>query len=178
LQILESKILKLRAPELKDLELLYKWENDTSIWEVSNTIVPFSKYILKKYIENCHFDIYQTRQLRLMIDLKNENGIIETIGSIDLFDFDPYNYRAGIGILISEDKFKQKGYATEALKILIDYSKDILQLHQLFCNITTDNEASIKLFKNAGFSVVGKKIDWIKTKNGWKDECVLQLIFN
>ncbi len=178
MQILQSKILKLRAPELKDLEILYKWENDTSVWEVSNTIVPFSKYILEKYIENCHFDIYQTKQLRLMIDLKKENNTVETIGSIDLFDFDPFNNRAGIGVLISEDKNKQQGFASEALKLLVEYCKHTLQLHQLFCNITSDNEGSIKLFRNAGFNIVGTKKDWIKTNRGWKDEAILQLIFN
>ncbi len=66
----------LRAPEPGDLNLLYKWENDPGIWQVSNTITPFSKYILEKYIETAHMDIYQVKQLRLMIDVKSKNQAI------------------------------------------------------------------------------------------------------
>lgn len=175
---LENNIIKLRALEPSDIELLYQWENDPEVWFVSNTIAPFSKYILKKYIENSHLDIYQTRQLRLMIDLKSNQSDApnRTIGSIDLFDFDPFHNRAGVGVLISDKEYRKKGFATEALKILIQYSFKVLKLHQLYCNITIDNEASLTLFQSQGFEVIGRKKDWVKTNSGWIDEYILQLI--
>jgi diamine N-acetyltransferase len=170
---LESELIKLRAPEIKDLDLLYKWENDTLIWIISGTVTPFSRLILKKYLHTAHQDIYQAKQLRLMIDSKNT---LQTIGTIDLFDFDPVNARAGVGILIGEDKERQKGNASEALRILIDYSFDILHLHQLYCNITSDNIGSLKLFQHNGFEIAGRKKEWIRIKEGWTDELLLQLI--
>ena len=103
MKALEGKLIQLRAPEPEDLECLYRWENDTEIWQVSNTLTPFSRYILKNYIESAHLDIYETRQLRFMIDaLSNGSEAKKTIGTIDLFDFEPYHNRAGIGILIGE----------------------------------------------------------------------------
>ncbi len=143
--MLENNIIKLRALEPSDIDLLYKWENDISVWRVSNTLAPFSKYIIKQYIENSHFDIYQTKQLRLIIDLKSGEELIP-IGCIDLFDFEPFHNRAGIGILIADSEYRGKSYASEALDLLIKYSFEILNLHQLYCNITVDNEASLKLF--------------------------------
>ncbi|MBE9468586.1 MAG: GNAT family N-acetyltransferase [Bacteroidetes bacterium] len=173
--MLESKNIKLRALESSDIDLLYEWENNTDIWTISNTLNPFSKHILKQYLENSHLDIYQTKQLRLIIDLKT-NDINIPIGTIDLFDFDPYHLRAGIGILIYSEENRKKGYATEALQSLIDYSFKHLGLHQLFCNIASDNMKSINLFTNVGFNIVGEKKDWIKANSKWINEYLLQLI--
>ncbi len=173
---LENELVRLRALEPEDLDYLYIWENDTSAWQVSNTITPFSRYVLKQYLEHSHLDIYETKQLRLMIELNNEKAEeTKVIGCIDLFNFDPYNLRAGVGILIANQSDRQKGYANEALKVLIHYAFTTLNLHQLYCNITTDNEASIKLFANNGFKINGTKSDWIKCAGGWKAEYFLQL---
>lgn len=166
----------LRAPEPEDLELLYLWENDPEIWQVSNTITPFSKYILRQYIENSHLDIYQTRQLRLMIDVRENESTLKTIGSIDLFDFDPYHHRAGVGVLIGDKTNRNRGYATMALKQLIDYCFGTLQLHQLYCNITVGNEDSLRLFEKCGFAITGRKTDWIRQGSIYAEELLLQLI--
>jgi diamine N-acetyltransferase len=168
----------LRAPEPADINHLYKWENDPEIWKVSNTITPFSKYILEKYIENAHLDIYQIKQLRLMIDVKSSQSPVRTIGTVDLFDFDPYHQRAGVGILIGDKSDRNQGYATEALKKFIFYCFKTLQLHQLFCNITVGNTESLRLFKKCGFKVTGRKADWIRTTEGFLEEMMLQLINN
>ena len=171
--MLENKLIKLRALEPDDIDLIYKWENNTDIWRVSNTLTPYAKHIIKAYIESAHLDIYQTKQLRLIIETNNL-----PIGTIDLFDFDPYNLRAGVGILIAEDKDKQKGYATNSLNLFIDYAFKTLGLHQLYCNISESNIASLKLFKNAGFEIIGLKKDWNKTINGFENEFILQKINN
>jgi diamine N-acetyltransferase len=165
----------LRALEPGDIDILYQWENDPEIWHVSNTITPFSRYILEKYIENSHLDLYQMKQLRLMIDIK-ENNRFRSIGAIDLFDFDPYHNRAGVGILIGNKSDRKKGYATTALNKFIDYSFKTLQLHQLYCNITTGNNDSLELFIKCGFRITGRKTDWIKSPAGYLEEVVLQLI--
>lgn len=168
--------INLRAPELSDLDLLYHWENNREIWKVSNTLTPFSKYLLQKYIENSHLDIYQTKQLRLMIDLIEDSKIIKTIGAIDLFDFDPYHNRAGIGILIGDKTERGKHYASQSIMEIINYAFNTLGLHQLYCNISEDNVKSINLFKKHGFEICGEKKQWLKIKGGYLNEIMLQLI--
>ena len=174
---LKNKNISLRAPEPEDLELLYEWENNTSVWQAGNTTSPFSKYILKQFIENSHKDIYETRQQRFMIDLQSKTPV-QTIGTIDLFDYDPFHERAGIGILIMNKEFRQIGYASEALQALVNYSFEILRLHQLFANVEVENTASLKLFEKHGFRITGEKKEWNKTPAGRKDEYFLQLINN
>ncbi len=174
---LENNAIKLRAPEPADVDLLYSWENNMEIWKVSNTITPFSKYVLKKYIETSHLDIWESKQLRLVIEAKTQSSLMHVpVGLIDLFDFDPFHLRAGVGVLIASKQHRQKGYATEALKLLTRYAFETLQLHQLYCNIAQSNKVSMQLFENAGFKVVGVKRDWLKDVDGWTNEVMLQVI--
>ncbi len=173
MQILENQSIRLRALEPEDLKLLYKWENDSTIWEVSHCQKPFSLFVLKQYLESSHLDIYESKQVRLVIELKKCK---EAIGLIDLFDFDPFHNRAGVGILLHDKLHRQQGFASEALETLIDYCFKSLQLHQLYCNITTSNQASIDLFCSKGFKITGTKKQWIKSIDGWKDEHFLQIV--
>ncbi|MFP4525902.1 MAG: GNAT family N-acetyltransferase [Bacteroidales bacterium] len=175
--ILEAQNINLRAVEPTDAELIYEWENDTSIWYAGNTIEPFSRHVIEQYAKNAQYDLIQSKQLRLMIDLKSESpGEQKTIGSIDLFDINMIHQRAGVGILIHKKNHRQKGYAYEALQTIIKYAKDVLFLHQLYCNIDFDNSPSIKLFEKAGFKQTGIKKEWIRTEQGWKDEYFYQII--
>ena len=164
--------ISLRAIEPEDIELLYTWENDPEIWEVSHTLVPYSKYILALYIKNADKDIYESKQLRLMIDTIEGN----TVGAIDLFDFDPHHSRVGIGLLIYNHEDRSKGYASSALKLLISYCFGKLNIHQLYANIESGNKISLQLFEKHGFKICGTKKEWLRTDSGWKDELLLQLI--
>jgi len=170
---LKGTNIYLRALEPEDLEFVYAIENNELVWEVSNTETPYSRFLIRQYLENAHQDIYEAKQLRLAICLNNSQ---EAIGLIDLFDFDPKNNRAGVGILINDAQNRNKGIGSEALALIVDYSFEQLQLHQLYANIGTDNEISIQLFTKFGFQKIGIKKDWIKVNNRYKDELLFQLI--
>lgn len=165
--------IKLRAVEPQDIDCIFKWENNHTLWHLSNTLIPFSRFDLEQYVMNADKDIYQIKQLRLMIEHTDEESI--TIGCIDLFDFDPINKRAGIGILI-DDNEQNKGYASTALELIIEYAFNTLNLHQLYCNIEEDNKKSLNLFKKKHFQEIGVKKDWNLRNNKWINEYSLQLI--
>ena len=174
--MLKNEITYLRALEPDDIDYLYKWENDPNIWEVSITNTPYSKYTLAKYIaETASLDIYEAKQLRLVI-VETKTEIPS--GLIDIFDFDPANMRAGVGIAINEAKQRGKKLADNALKLLIEYCFDVLHLHQLYCNIAVTNKPSINLFEKNGFIKCGHLKHWHLNRNGWSDEYILQLIKN
>ncbi len=173
MHILENKRILLRALEPEDLDVLYKWENDSSIWHLSSTITPFSKYTLKKYIEQAHQDIFEAKQLRLIIQQKQDSSII---GAVDLFDYDPVHHRAGVGILIGNPEDRNQGYGTEVLQTLREYAFGTLSMKQLYCNICEDNEESLNLFIKQGYVITGHKKDWIKKGDKWLSEYFLQLV--
>ena len=101
---------------------------------------------------------------------------MKPVGAIDLFDFEPYHLRAGVGVLVYKSDDRNKGYATDALEALSNYSFNVLGLKQLYANITADNNSSIHLFEKSGFKMVGIKKEWVKVPSGWKDEILFQKI--
>ena len=169
---LQTESILLRAIEPSDIDSIYKWENDTDVWKISNTIAPYSRFVLEQYLLNAHQELQTSKQLRLIVCLNDATPI----GTIDLFEFDPQHSRAGIGIMIRETA-QQKGYATEALQLFIEYSFNVLLVNQLFCNIGSQNEKSLNLFKKMGFEVIGLKKQWNKiSQNNFEDEWMLQLL--
>ncbi|MGL4582679.1 MAG: GNAT family N-acetyltransferase [Flavobacterium sp.] len=164
----------LRALEPEDLEFIYQIENNVDLWKVSNTITPYSRFLIRQYLENAHLDIYEVKQLRLVIcNIDTE----EALGLIDLFEFDPKNNRAGVGIVIQSPDDRGKGSGSEALELVINYSREVLGLHQLYANISVDNQPSLKLFEKNGFTLVGIKKDWERVGNVYIDEALYQLLF-
>jgi len=172
MQKLKGDKCYLRALEMDDLNFLYQLENDSSIWEISGTVTPYSKHVLRKYLENAHRDIYDVKQLRLVICQSDGN----TIGLIDLFDFDPKNHRAGIGIVILNSDQRNHGVGSEALNLLIDYAFSSLDVRQLYANVSITNAASVHLFEKLGFIAAGIKKDWIFSEGKFIDEILFQKI--
>lgn len=174
MQRLEAEDIYLRALEPEDLEFIYQIENNLELWEVSNTQTPYSRFLIRQYLENAHQDIYEAKQLRLVICAKKTD---EVYGLIDLFDYDPKNARAGVGIIIQHEKDRMKGVGSQALKIVIDYACQHLLLRQIYVNIAVDNTSSKMLFHKFGFVEIGVKKQWNRIGNVYKDEVMYQLIF-
>ncbi|MFN4234670.1 MAG: GNAT family N-acetyltransferase [Bacteroidia bacterium] len=171
--LLESENIKLRVLEPEDADIIYAWENNPENWQVSHTQIPFSKYTIEQYVNSIQ-DIYSTKQLRFIICKKNENN--KPIGCIDLFDFEPFHNRAGVGILIANKEERGKGYASQALSLLKEYAFKTLCLTQLFCDVAVSNEKSFELFTNNGFVVVGIKKAWHRVPNGYEDVYFMQAL--
>lgn len=172
--MLKGRAVRLRAVEPSDVETMYRWENDPEVWRVSGTLAPFSRHALMNFVEEQRYDLYGTRQLRLIIE--NPEG--EAAGTLDLFELDPRNRRAGVGIMIYDRSQRCRGYATDALEVLKHYARQTLGLHQLWCDVEARNEASLHLFDRAGFVRTGVKRDWTLTPEGYRDLLTLQLIMD
>ena len=168
--MLKGEQIYLRTIEPADADIILKWENNSDNWRVSNTLVPFSRKLIEDYVNSAQ-DIYSIKQLRFIICLVEND---KEIGAIDLFDFDPYHQKVGLGILIAELEDRRNGYAKEAVLLIKEYCFNHLNLHQVYCNILSKNKASIDLFEKSGFTICGTKKDWIKNKEGWLDELMLQ----
>jgi len=168
---LKGHTICLRALEPSDAGLLYRWENEMSLWPASFTQIPFSKYVLDEFVNSAHQDIYTSKQLRLMVEKADRS---ETIGIIDLFDFDPQHARCGVGIFIQE-KHRKNGCAAESVALIRNYAFDVLHLKQVFAHVSSNNAASLALFEKNGFEKNGLKKAWHKTGlNSYEDVWFLQ----
>jgi len=163
--------LKYRALEPEDVMLLYTWENDLEINQVSLSKVPFSKYILEQYIAQAHLDIQQAGQFRFILEDEHNNAV----GCVDMFDYDAVDRRAAIGIIVAKE-YRTKGYASEAIELMKDYAFNRLGMHQLHCSVGVDNPTSLKLFKVAGFEQIGIRKDWCFRNGSFTDVVEFQFL--
>ena len=166
------KQIILRAIEPEDLDQLYHIENDVELWNVGNTNVPYSRYLLHEYVATCKCDIYTDRQVRMMVE--NLDG--EVVGVADLVNFDPANSRAEVGIIVL-NAYRRQGYGTAMLRALADYAQRILHLHQLYAYVDCENQASLNLFKKAGYTVCAKIGDWLFDGAKYHDSVLIQYVF-
>lgn len=171
-KFLENDVLSLRSPEPEDLEVLYKWENDTDVWQYGSSISPYSKFVLRQYIEDAQTDIFQSKQLRFMIVLHQDQTVV---GTIDLYDFDALNHRSGVGIYIDK-AWRKKGIAVQALNLLEAYVFNFLKLNQLYAIIPQSNKASISLFIHNEYKQSGVLLQWISTEDSYEDALLVQKI--
>lgn len=162
--------VRLRAMEPEDLEVMYAMENDPQTWDVSNFSVPYSKFLLKQYIDNSECDMFADRQLRMMI-VRVEDRVV--VGTIDITEFSPMHARGEVGIAIRSE-YQGNGYAKEALDLLCNYVFGFLYLKQLMVHVTVDNEASIRLFESCGFVRCGLLKEWWRVGADYKDVVLMQ----
>lgn len=163
--------IRLRAIEPEDLEFLYTIENDTSLWSVGNTNVPYSRYVLHDYIAHANHDIYVDRQVRLMVE--NENGNV--VGIVDAVNFDPQHRRAELGIVIMS-AYRRQGYAKAAIEEMLHYALKVLHLHQVYVIVDKDNNAALKLFKCLSFKESACLSGWLYDGCDYHDSLLLQRI--
>ncbi|PJJ54712.1 GNAT family N-acetyltransferase [Hymenobacter chitinivorans] len=170
--MLQRGTVTLRALEESDLDFLFALENDPSIWGVSDTLAPVSRFALRQYLQHATADFYEVRQLRLVICADSQ-----AVGTLDLFNFEPLHLRAGIGITIIASA-RQQGYAQAALELLLGYARHTLRLHQLYCTVAADNTASLRLFEQGGFCQVGVRKEWLRKDFFWQDAVEFQYILD
>lgn len=163
---------RLRALEPEDISILFEVENAPNLWKYSNRNAPFSKLMLRKYIENQHQDIYESKQQRFVVTDKSN----KPFGFIDLFDFEPFHRRAGVGLIVLEE-YQGQGIGVHALQLLEKHCVSFYNLYQLYASVAAENKRSIALFEKCGFKKSGQKKDWNFYENAFHDEYIYQKIF-
>lgn len=162
----------LRAVEPEDLNIMYEMENDPEMWDISSFTVPYSRYVLKQYIEGSQSDMFADKQLRLMIVCRQDE---RTLGTIDITDFVPLHSRGAVGIALHKD-YRGEGYAKEALGLLCEYAFNFLSIRQLYAFISRDNESSLRVFSACGFEQTGLLKSWLQVDNQYKDAVLMQCL--
>ncbi|MDB9823747.1 GNAT family N-acetyltransferase [Flavobacteriaceae bacterium] len=163
--------LHLRSLVTTDIDFLFAIENNRSLWHLSNTVIPYSRAVLEKYIANAHQDIFSVKQQRFVLT----NTAQTPLGLVDLYDFDAIHKRAGVGIVV-QAKNRGKGWAKKALNLVEEIAFNQLKLHQLYAGVGEDNVASLALFEALGYERTAVKKEWNFYHNRYHDEVVFQKI--
>jgi len=163
----------LRKIEPSDLPYLYMWENDAAAWADGSNHNPLSQQDLRAYIESTTGDIYRDGQLRLIIEQSDNDTFKATLGCIDLFDFDPRNRRAAIGMYVAPE-YRKNGVGKAAVTALEKYAFQTLDLRIIYAIIATNNEPCTQLYQALNYepssvlkqwTLESDAILWLKCKN-------------
>jgi ribosomal-protein-alanine N-acetyltransferase len=144
---IEGEHLYLREVHLSDVnEDYHRWMNDSEVTQyLESRFYPNSVEKLRDYVIS---KLAEQDSIFLAITLKDGD---RHIGNIKLGPIN-WNHKFGdIGIMIGDRANWGKGYATEAIKLLVDYAFRKLNLHKVTAGCYANNQGSLKAFKKAGF---------------------------
>jgi RimJ/RimL family protein N-acetyltransferase len=79
------------------------------------------------------------------------------IGRCLLFAVNPVDRSAMLGILIGEAEYRGQGYGTEALRLLLDYAFNLLNLHSVMLGTFDFNAAAQRCYQKVGFREIGRR---------------------
>lgn len=170
-RLLEDDVLRLRACEPADVQLVYDVENDTAEWETSANVAPVPAHVISRYLQEMTGDFFIDGQLKLVIERKSDGA---AVGIFDIYNYDHLSSRAEVGMIVFAP-FRGMGYGRRAALAVMEYAFGRLRLNQLYAYFTVDNEASISLYTSLGFEVAGRLRQWFYTGGGYKDAVIMQL---
>lgn len=78
-------------------------------------------------------------------------------------------FKSGIVGYSIDKEYEGKGFMREALKLVLKYSKDYLDLHRIEASVLVDNEKSKKVLINTGFEEVGINKKYLFINGKWSD---------
>ena len=139
--------LRLRIVEFADAPLLLQWENNPEVWKFSERESAYCFQEILDLIESSN-DFHKNQQLRFMICLEEMS-----IGTIDFFNFNEVNKSIELGILISSEVHRRKGYASQALQLAFS-EISLFEIETVLAKVQVSNSASFSLFEKNGFKMI------------------------
>jgi len=148
-----GKRIYLREIEIADADRYYcDWLNDPQVNKyLESRFKKWSVKQLKSYIRKVK---KSKDSIFMAVILKDSN---QHIGNIKLGPINPIHGFADMGIIIGEKSSWGKGLGSEAIRLAMNYAFNNLKIHKLTAGVYSNNIASIKAFKKAGFLTEGKR---------------------
>ncbi len=168
--IIETEQLLLRPIEIKDANALFNYRSD-AIANKFQGFIPKNLEDVYEFINKTttEFNIIES-WFQLVIEERNSNQIIGDIG-VHFID----EHQVELGITLA--KIQQgKGFATEALKVLITYLIEKLNKHRITASIDPENTSSIKLFERLGFRKEAHFKESLLINGKWTDDLIYAIL--
>jgi len=88
-----------------------------------------------------------------IVDIKED----KIIGFCWLKEVNSIDRSTELAILVGDEDYRGKGYGTEAMKLIVDYCFNILNLHNVMVVVYSHNEKAIEMYKKVGFKEFGRR---------------------
>ena len=155
---------------MEDAEIFTKWMNDFNVSDYTGR----SSRLMTVEGENAWLSSALNSSEPLFSIVKLEND--ELIGNTGLMKIDSTRRTATLGIMIGEDENRSKGYGTEALRLLLDYGFNYLNLNNIMLEVFEFNERAINAYKKAGFKEIGRRRKAYFLNGKYYDEVYMDIL--
>ena len=156
---------------IEDVEKFTEWMNDFEVTDYTGR----SGQVMSIEGERKYLQENSNPEATFSIVTIDEDKLIGTVG---LESIDYMNRTGMLGIFIGDKKYLSKGYGTEAIRLLLDYGFNYMNLHNIKLNVMSFNERALKCYKKCGFKEMGK-IRENKFINGkYYDTIVMDILEN
>lgn len=135
---------------VEDVEKYTEWLNDFETTDyLGRSYQTVSIDEEKKYLQE-----YVKDEVDFAIVEKDTDKLL---GSISLMNINNINRTATLGIFIGNKKYRSKGYGTEAIKLILDYGFNYLNLNNIKLDLVEFNLRALSCYKKCGFKEYGRR---------------------
>ena len=106
--------------------------------------------------------------------VKLEND--ELIGNCGFANVSHQNRIGTVGIFIGDENNRSNGYGTEALKLLLDYGFNYLNLNNIMLTVKSFNERAIKCYEKVGFKEFGRRRESYYLNGKYYDDVYMDIL--
>lgn len=152
-------------------ERYYGWMTDPEVYQfLESRFLPISQELLRDYVTSKLGD--RNNAFFAIVTRQDD----QHIGNIKLGPIDWVHRTADIGLLIGDRACWGKGYATEAIGLVVRYAFDLLNLRRLTAGCYDENVGSAKAFEKCGFQVEGRLRQHRFSRGAYSDVLLLGLV--
>ncbi len=150
---------------------LLKWMNDLDVTKYLTTAnMNLTEEAEKKWLKKLQEDVNH-HYYGIFLD---DSG--ELIGGVSFKDIEQVNRRASLGIVIGEKDQWSKGYGTEAIKLMLDYGFNVLNLNNVMLSVYGYNKRAKKCYEKAGFKLIGVRRKSLFMAGKYHDEYFMDIL--
>jgi RimJ/RimL family protein N-acetyltransferase len=167
--MIEGLTTRLRRIERTDIPTFVRWFSDPAVREF---------LLINRPISMAEEELWFEQQLK---DQDSELFAIEThdgrhIGNIGLHRLNRLHQSAELGIVIGEKECWGHGYGSDAIRTLLRFAFDELNLHRIYLKVYEDNARGIRAYEKCGFRHEGRLREAIYRKGRYYDELLMSVL--
>ncbi len=172
IKFLEGEKIYLRPFQEKDVDIIEFGKNNTKVRETLFLFAPQTREDVEEEIKKWLAD--KTTALFTICENKTHNPV----GQTALFRIDYISRAAIFYIAIYDPRYWSKGYGTEATKLMLEYSFDILNLNRIQLHVAVENIKGVKAYERTGFKIEGTLREAMYHHNKYIDFHVMGILRN
>ena len=155
----------------QDIEQFTEWLND---FETTDYLGRSSQLITLEG-ERQFLEKDSTPEATFVIVTINDDKMI---GTVSLEKIDWISRNATLGIFIGDKEYRNKGYGTEAIKLILEYGFKYLNLHSIRLDLLSINERAHKCYLKCGFKDTGCSREAIYVNGKYYDKLHMDILEN